>query len=191
MVKVGKNIIIIGILLVLIFFMFDKCGDVKERVVTKIDTSWQVKYDTFYRNGKNIKYKKLNTDYSLKDTGYNSEKVNIHDTPFIVNDYNQVLAYSDTIRKDSNVFIINDTISQNKIQSRGFKSSIVEKTITITNDIYHKQKNELYLGLVGDVRMLDNKIGVGVGLLYKKKKEVYSFSYTTNQFSIGLHKKIF
>jgi hypothetical protein len=39
--------------------------------------------------------------------------------------------------------------------------------------------------------MLDNKIGVGVGVLYKKKKEVYSFSYTTNQFSIGLHKKIF
>lgn len=191
MVKVGKNIIVIAILLVLIFFMFDKCKGVKERVVIKIDTSWQVKYDTFYRNGKNIKYKKLNTNYSLKDIGYNSEKVNIHDTPFIVNDYNQVLAYSDTIRKDRNVFIINDTISQNKIQSRGFKSSIVDKTITITNDIYHKQKNELYLGLVGDIRMLDNKIGVGVGLLYKKQNESYTFSYTTNQFSIGLYKKIF
>ena len=184
MVKVGKNIILIGILLVLIFFMFDKCGDVKERIVTKIDTVVQIKQYTEYKKGKDIYHKVLNTVYK-------TDQVQIHDTAFIVKDYNQVVAYSDTIRKDSNVFIINDTLSQNKIKSRGFKSSIVEKTITITNDIYHKQKNELYLGLVGDVRMFDNKIGVGVGLLYKKQKEVYTFSYTTNQFSIGLHKKIF
>ena len=184
MVKVGKNIIVIAILLVLIFFMFNKCKGVKERIVTKIDTVVQVKYYTEHEKGKDIYYKVLNTVYK-------TDKVQVHDTAFIVKDYNQVVAYSDTIMKDSNIFIINDTISQNKIQSRGFKSSIVDKTITITNNIYHKQKNELYLGLVGDVRMLDNKIGVGIGLLYKKQNESYTFSYTTNQFSIGLYKKIF
>lgn len=184
MVKVGKNIILIGILLVLIFFMFDKFGDVKEIVITKVDTVIQVKQYTEYKKGKDIYHKVLNTVYK-------TDQVQIHDTTFIVKDYNQVVAYSDTIRKDSNVFIINDTISQNKIQSRGFKSNIVEKTITITNDIYHKQKNELYLGLVGDIRRIDNKVGIGVGILYKKQREVYTFSITANQFNVGLYKKIF
>jgi len=183
-VKVGKNIILIGILLVLIFFMFDKCGDVKKIVITKVDTVVQIKKYIEYKKGKDIYHKVLNTVYK-------TDQVQVHDTAFIVRDYNQVVAYSDTIRKDSNVFIINDTLFKNKIQSRGFKSSIVEKTITITNNIYHKQKNELYLGLVGDIRRIDNKVGIGVGVLYKKQSEVYTFSITANQFNIGFYKKIF
>lgn len=180
----GKNIIIIVILLVLLFFMFTQPKLIENHVITKVDTLVQLKEYTNYKKGKNIYYKVLDTVYKIYD-------INVHDTLFIIKDYNQTLAYSDTIRKDSNVFIINDTISQNKIQSRGFKSSISEKVITITNDIYKKPKNELYLGLVGDARRLDNKIGVGVGLLYKKQKEVYTFSITTNQFNISLYKKLF
>lgn len=179
-----KNIIIILILLVLVFFMFDKCSDIKEIVITKTDTVVQLKQYTEYQKGKNIYHKVLDTIYRL-------DEVQIHDTAFIIKDYNQVVAYSDTIKRDSNVFIINDTISQNKIQSRGFKSTVAEKTITITNDIYHKQKNELYLGLVGDVRRIDNKVGIGVGVMYKKQKEAYTFSITANQFNIGLYKKLF
>ena len=61
----------------------------------------------------------------------------------------------------------------------------------VTNNIYHKPKNELYLGLLGDIRRFDNKIGVGVGLNYKKQNEVYTISFTTNQISLGLYKKLF
>lgn len=179
-----KNIIMILILLVLVFFMFDKCSDIKEIVITKTDTVVQLKQYTEYQKGKNIYHKVLDTIYKL-------DEVQIHDTAFIIKDYNQVVAYSDTIKRDSNVFIINDTISQNKIQSRGFKSTIAEKTITITKDIYHKSKNEFYLGLVGDVRRIDNKVSIGAGVMYKKQKEVYTFSITANQFNIGLYKKLF
>ena len=179
-----KNIIIVAILLILLFFMLMDPKPSEGRVITKIDTLVQLKEYTKYEKGKNIYHKVLDTIYRL-------DKVQIHDTAFIIKDYNQVVAYSDTIKRDSNVFIINDTISQNKIQSRGFKSTIAEKTITITKDVYHKSKNEFYLGLVGDVRRIDNKVAVGVGMMYKKQKEVYTFSITANQFNIGLYKKLF
>ena len=179
-----KNIIIVAILLILLFFMLMDPKPSEGRVITKIDTLVQLKEYTKYEKGKNIYHKVLDTIYRL-------DKVQIHDTAFIIKDYNQVIAYSDTIKRDSNIFIINDTISQNKIQSRGFKSTIAEKTITITKDIYHKSKNEFYLGLVGDVRRIDNKVAVGVGMMYKKQKEVYTFSITANQFNIGLYKKLF
>lgn len=179
-----KNIIFILILLVLVFFMFEKCGDIKETVVIKTDTLVQLKQYTEYKKGKDIYHKVLDTIYRL-------DEVQIHDTAFIIKDYNQVIAYSDTIKRDSNIFIINDTISQNKIQSRGFKSTIAEKTITITKNIYKKPKNELYLGLIGDIRRIDNKVAVGVSVMYKKQKEAYTFSITANQFNIGLYKKIF
>ena len=179
-----KNIIIVAILLILLFFMLMDPKPSEDRVITKIDTLVQLKEYTKYEKGKNIYHKVLDTIYRL-------DKVQIHDTAFIIKDYNQVIAYSDTIKRDSNIFIINDTISQNKIQSRGFKSTIAEKTITITKDIYHKSKNEFYLGLVGDVRRIDNKVAVGVGMMYKKQKEVYTFSITANQFNIGLYKKLF
>jgi hypothetical protein len=51
--------------------------------------------------------------------------------------------------------------------------------------------DELYLGLLGDIRRFDNKIGVGVGLNYKKQNEAYTISFTTNQISLGLYKKLF
>jgi hypothetical protein len=47
------------------------------------------------------------------------------------------------------------------------------------------------VGLIGDLRRFDNKIGVGVGLNYKKQKEAYTLNFTTNQISFGLYKKLF
>jgi hypothetical protein len=74
---------------------------------------------------------------------------------------------------------------------RSYLANLSEKTITITNDIYHKPKNELFIGLLGDVRRFDNKIGIGVGLNYKKQNESYILNYTTNQISFGMYKKLF
>jgi hypothetical protein len=86
---------------------------------------------------------------------------------------------------------VSDTISQNKILGRGYGGHFVQKTITITNETYRKPKNELYLGFVGDYRRFDQKLGVGVGVIYKKQKEGYTFNYTTNHISVGLYKKLF
>jgi hypothetical protein len=94
------------------------------------------------------------------------------------------------INTDNSVYI-QDTISQNKIIGRFYKANLTEKTIVVTNDIYHKPKNELFVGLIGDLRRFDNKIGVGVGLNYKKQNEAYIINFTTNQISFGLYKKLF
>lgn len=153
------------------------------KVITKIDTI--IKHDTIkkYKKGNDIPFVVLDTLYQVDE---------VHDTTYIVNDYNTIKAYSDTLRinTDNSVYI-QDTITQNRILGRSYTANLSEKIITITNDIYHKPKNELYLGLVGDIRRFDNKIGVGVGLNYKKQNEVYTLNFTTNQISLGLYKKLF
>jgi hypothetical protein len=181
----GKNLLILALLIVLFFFMFSDPRYVGDKVVTKIDTL-EVHHDTtIYKKGKNIPYEVLDSIY-LIDT------FPIHDTAYIVKDYKEIKAYSDILRIDTDNYVyIKDTISQNKILGRGYDAHFVQKTITITHDIYHKPKNELYLGLIGDLRRFDNRIGVGVGINYKKQNESYIINYTTNQISIGLYKKLF
>ena len=182
--QIAKNILILALIVVVLFFVLapnDKGGNTT--IVTKIDTITKNITTTKYKKGNDIPFVVLDTLYQIDE---------VHDTTYIVNDYNKIKAYSDTLRisTDNSVYI-QDTITQNRIIGRSYKANLTEKTITITNDIYHKPKNELFLGLIGDIRRLDNKIGVGVGLNYKKQNEVYILNFTTNQISLGLYKKLF
>lgn len=179
-----KNILILALIFVVLFFVLaPNNGGGGTKVITKIDTI--IKHDTItkYKKGSSIPFVVLDTLYQIDE---------VHDTTYIVNDYNKIKAYSDTLRinTDNSVYI-QDTITQNRIIGRSYKANFTEKIITITNDIYHKPKNELFVGLIGDIRRLDNKIGIGVGLNYKKQNEVYILNFTTNQISLGLYKKLF
>lgn len=180
----AKNILILALIFVVLFFVLaphDKGGNAK--VITKIDTL--IKHDTIrkYKKGDAIPFVVLDTIYQIDE---------VHDTITIVKDYNQVKFYTDTLRINTDNYVsIQDTISQNKIFGRGYNAHFTEKTIVVTNDIYHKPKNELFVGLIGDLRRFDNMLGVGVGLNYKKKNEAYTLNFTTNQISFGLYKKLF
>ena len=179
-----KNILILALIVVVLFFVLAPNKEIgSTKVITKIDTI--IKHDTIkkYKKGNDIPFVVLDTLYQIDQ---------VHDTTYIVNDYNKIKAYSDTLRinTDNSVYI-KDTISQNRILGRSYTANLSEKTITITHDIYHKPKNELYLGLLGDLRRFDNKIGIGVGLNYKKQNESYILNYTTNQISFGMYKKLF
>jgi hypothetical protein len=182
-----KNLLILLLLLVIAFFVFSDPKYIgtgnTTTVITKIDTIYKVDTIRKYKKGDLIPFAVLDTIYQLNQ---------IHDTIYIVNDYNKVKVYSDTLRinTDNSVYI-QDTITQNKIIGRNYKANLTQKNIVITNDIYHKPKNELYIGLIGDLNRLNNTIGVGVGLNYKKENESYIINYTTNQISFGLYKKIF
>lgn len=140
---------------------------------TTIDTIY--KTDTFklVKKGKDIPFKILDTTILIDE---------VHDTTFIVKDYSQIKAYSDTIFKDSNRFVINDTISQNKILSRGFEALLHEKTIIKNNYIFEK-KNNLYLGVLG------NTNNFGVGAIYSTQKGLFMVSYD-KQVKVGYFKKI-
>ena len=181
----AKNILIVLLIFVLGFFILSNSKSIETRIVTKIDTL--VKDTTIY------KYKKgKDIPFVVLDTLLLIDSIKVHDTAYIVKDYKEIKQYTDTLRIDTAQYVyIHDTISQNKILGRGYGGHFVQKTITIRNDIYHKPKNELFLGLIGDYRRFDERLGVGVGIIYKKQKEGYTFNYTTNHISVGLYKKLF
>ena len=185
-VGIARNILILALVIVVLFFVLapnDKGGG--NIVITHTDTI--TNHDTLreYKKGKNIPFVVLDTLY-LIDT------MKVHDTPKMIYDYLSVKAYSDTLRinADNSVYI-NDTITQNKIIGRSYLANLTQKTIIIDNTKIIRPKNELYVGLIGDIRRFDNMIGIGIGLNYKKQNESYIINLTTNQISLGLYKKIF
>lgn len=179
----AKNMLILALIFVVLFFVLAPHDKGVDRIITKIDTL--IKHDTImkYKKGDAIPFVVLDTIYQIDE---------VHDTTYIVNDYNKVKVYTDTLRINTDNYVsIQDTISQNKIFGRGYNAHFTEKTIVITNNVYQKPKNELFVGLIGDLRRFDNKIGAGVGLNYKKQKEAYTLNFTTNQISLGFYKKLF
>lgn len=168
-----KNLFIAVLLVIMGWLIFSRpISNIETR--TEIDTIYN--YDTLkvYKKGKDIPYKVLDTTYLIDE---------IHDTQFIVKDYSQIKAYSDTIYKDSSRFVINDTIGQNKILSRGFEALLHEKTI-IKNNYIFENRNNLYLGVIG------GKDKIGLGAIYSTKKGMFMLSYD-KQINVGYFKKIY
>ena len=95
----------------------------------------------------------------------------IHDTAFIMYDYNLSRAYSDTIKQDSNIFVINDTISQNSIKSRSFESKITKKTIYVKEFYAEKAKYRLFYGIRGDFSPSNGLEVLSPGLMLSAKNK--------------------
>ena len=180
-----KNIVIAILVIIVFLFIKDKSEYIGQpAVIVDIDTVYQQKTFTKFIKGKSIPFVVLDTIYNIDE---------VHDTITIVKDYNQVKVYSDTMRIDSLGYAyIQDTISHNKIQGRGFKAEISEKTIYVTKTITPKPKKEVYLGVLGDLRAFDNKVGLGLGLGYKTAKNgLFTINATTNHYSLGYYIKLF
>jgi len=179
-----KDIVIVILVAVLIFFIGSEARYTKVDSVIVKDTVYQQKTFTKFTKGKSIPFVVLDTTYLIDE---------VHDTITIVKDYNQVNVYSDTMRIDSLGYAyIQDTISQNKIQGRSFKAEISEKTIYVTKTITPKPKNQVYFGVLGDLRTFDNKVGLGIGLGYKTAKNgLFTINATTNNYSLAYYIKLF
>ena len=180
-----KNIVIAILVIIVFLFIKDKSSYIGQpSVIIDTDTVYQQKTFTKFIKGKSIPFVVLDTIYNIDE---------VHDTITIVKDYNQVKVYSDTMRIDSLGYAyIQDTISQNKIQGRGFSANFNLPTITITKVIQPKPKSEVYLGVLGDLRAFDNKVGLGLGLGYKTAKNgLFTINATTNHYSLGYYIKLF
>jgi hypothetical protein len=177
-----KDIVIVLLVAVLIFFIGSEARYTKSEPVILTDTVYQEKTFTKFIKGNSIPFVVLDTIY-LIDT--------IKDTITIVKDYNQVKVYSDTMRIDSIGYAyIQDTISQNKIQGRGFSANFNLPTITITKLIEPKSKNQLYLGFIGDLKHSNGQIGIGGSIALKTAKNtLYTATATMNGYSFGYYKK--
>ncbi len=178
-----KSVIITLLIAVLIFFIFDKSkyiGD-KPIIITKVDTVYSKDTIVKVKKGKDIPFEIYRV---LEDSIF------VHDTVQILSDYYATRVYKDTITQDSSKFYIQDSISQNKIQSRLFKADISNKTIYNTTTITKPERSAIYLGFLTDLRAFDNKLGLGVGLgYYSPKKGLFLLNATTNQYSLGIYKK--
>jgi hypothetical protein len=159
------------IIIILAFFamvwLYESCHSSNAVIESiKTDTVYQTKVTTKWKQGKDIPYVIIATD-TVRD----SVQYTVHDTIRIVSDYMRTYAYSDTIKVDSNTFVINDTISQNKIQSRGFEAKITEKTILTTITKAAKAKNTLYLGFRGDLSGLNGLEVLSPGIVLNAKNK--------------------
>ena len=177
-----KDIVIVLLVAVLIFFIFNDATYTKTEPIVVSDTVYQQKTFNKFIKGKSIPFVVLDTIYLIE---------RITDTITIVKDYNQVKVYSDTMRIDSVGYAyIQDTISQNKIQGRGFSANFNLPTITITKLIDKKDKNQLYLGFIGDIKHSNGQIGIGCSIALKTAKNtLYTATATMNGYSFGYYKK--
>ena len=175
-----KEIVITLLVAVLLIFIFKGRYTGNEPIiVTQTDTIYKHDITKKYIKGDSIPFVVLGIDTTT-----------IHDTVRIVQDYAYIRAYSDTIKVDSSTFIINDTISKNKILNRGFYADISQKTIKLETIRTIPSKNEVYLGILADLRAFDQKVGIGLGLGFKTAKNgLFTISATTNQYSIGYYTK--
>lgn len=173
--------IIIAILVLVIFLALNSNKDFKPIVVTKTDTVYKTNTTKVYKKGADIYHKQTDSFYT-----------HITDTIKFVIENNVVRHYQDTIKLDSNSFVISDTIANNKIQGRGFTANIQEKTITIKETIQAKPKNAFYLGFLGDLRQDKTLEGVGIGMVYKvKDKALIGISaHTTKRLGVSLYFKL-
>lgn len=177
-----KEVVITLLIGVLIIAIFRNSKYIKDDpiVITVIDTLY--KHDTTVKHtkGKDIPFVVLDTIYKIDE---------IHDTVKMLDDYLAVKVYKDSFAIDSSKFIIQDTISRNSIIGRKFNAQIATKTIIIDHTIVRSPRNEYFMGILGDLRRFDNKIGLGVGLGVKvPKKGLFTLSATTNQYSLGFYK---
>jgi len=177
-----KEVVIVLLVAVLIFFIASDARYTKSAPTIVSDTVYQQKTFTKFIKGNSIPFVILDTIY-LIDT--------IKDTITIVKEYNQVKVYSDTMRIDSLGYAyIQDTISRNSIIGRSFNAQIKEKVIykTITNE--QKQRNQLYLGFIGDLKHSNGQIGIGGSIAFKTAKNtLYTATATMNGYSFGYYKK--
>jgi hypothetical protein len=116
------------------------------------------------------------------------------DTAYVIGEYYSTYFYKDSLISDTLHFYINDSISQNKIQSRSLKYTLKFPTVTVTNTVI-KNKNEFYVGL----GLVGSKTGINFFgpelLLRTKKKSVYGLGVGINgsfepQLSLRVYWKI-
>jgi hypothetical protein len=181
-----KEIVIVLLVAVLIFFIASDARYTKTEPVIVSDTVYQQKTFTKFIKGNSIPFVILDTIYNIDTT-----TIYKFDTIKIIYDYSRVYSYSDTIRIDSLGYAyIQDTISQNKIQGRGFTANITLPTIKITNTLQPKERNQLYLGFIGDLKHSNGQIGIGGSIALKTAKNtLYTATATMNGYSFGYYKK--
>jgi hypothetical protein len=177
-----KDIITAILIIAVLVLVLEPKKETKPIVITKYDTIVEVKNIVKYKRGESIPFVVLDTIVKIDE---------VHDT-IKISDFNRVYAYYDTLKLDSAQYVyVSDTISQNKILGRGYGGHFIQKVIRIETTKILPPKFAVYWGVLGDYREFDKKVGFGFGLAFKMPKNgLFTLGATTNQYSIGIYKKL-
>ena len=188
------NILFIAVILLVLWLYFLLKPTYLPRIAKQFDTSQYKKiveiHDTTYKKVYINTYKKGNDiPFYIID----SVQIPVHDTLYVLNDYMRIKVYSDTIKKDSNIFVVNDTISQNRIIARGFKANLTEKTIIRREYYASKPTNTLYWGIRGSYSPLNGLEVLSPSLMLGvKNKALIGLSVDINKnYNIGYSGSIY
>lgn len=171
-----KTLMIVGLIIVILLMQMCN-GDKKE--INKGDTikvkgkKYEVvdhRRDTTYITRDSIVYKKgKDIKVEVKVPVYIPANV---DTQGILKDYFARRFYVDTLDLGEKSFVIvKDTITENKILSRVFESSITEKIINDTLFLVEPPKRQMFVGFQMGFDKKDIFNYGGLNLLYKDKKD--------------------
>lgn len=121
------------------------------------------KPDTIILPGKQVLWQ---GDLYNQDTVFFVELV---DTAAILQDYFAKVYYQDSMRTQYGTIVVEDTISQNRIQARRWATNFKIPTITKTVTVAEKSRNQIYAGFSGLFGQLD--LGAEINLTLKTKKD--------------------
>ena len=185
----SKFYFLIIVILIIVLLLQKSCGGGKVVVpkndtITVTDTSYATitKYVPTYVPKWSVKKEYVHDTTKLIDTAY------------VVGDYYSTYFYKDSLISDTLHLYVNDSISQNKIQSRSLKYTLKFPTVTVTNTVI-KNKNEFYVGL----GLVGSKTGINFFgpelMLRTKSKSVYGLGVGINgsfepQLSLRVYWKI-
>jgi len=177
-----RDIITAILIIAVLVLVLEPKKETKPIVITKYDTIVVVKNIVKYKRGESIPFVVLDTIVKIDE---------VHDT-IKISDYSRVYAYYDTLKLDSVQYVyVSDTISQNKILGRGYGGHFIQKVVRIETTKILPPKFAVYWGVLGDYREFDKKVGFGFGLAFKMPKNgLFTLGATTNQYSIGIYKKL-
>ena len=137
-------------------------GKKYEVVDHRRDTTYITRDSIVYKKGKDIKVE-------VKVPVYVPANV---DTQEILKDYFSRRFYIDTLDLGQKSFVIvKDTITENKILSRVFESSITERIISDTLFLVEPPKRQMFIGFQMGFDKKDIINYGGLSLLYKDKKD--------------------
>jgi hypothetical protein len=185
----SKFYFLIIVILIIVILLQKSCGGGKVTVpkndtITVTNTSYATitKYVPTYVPKWSVKKEYIHDTTKLIDTAY------------VVGDYYSTYFYKDSLISDTLHLYVNDSISQNKIQSRSLKYTLKFPTVTVTNTVI-KNKNEFYIGL----GLVGSKTGINFFgpelMLRTKSKSVYGLGVGINgsfepQLSLRVYWKI-
>lgn len=181
MMKLNTQNIISWIVLIIVAILAFKCGRSCNRPKVEQPMKTVVKTDTVFVKDKSdtvyvpelVKLKPSNPlPIWIVDTIYLESFQHI-DTAFILKDYFARAIYSDTQKVKYGSIIINDTVTQNRIASRGLQTNfnipIITKTVTLTEP----KRTQIYFGLDGMSDFKHNVYAGFSGALRSKKGGIW------------------